>query len=60
MEKQEQTIDALQKEIVQLKRLVLSLSSRVKKLEQDNVRIKHEVRGARANILSLDARTRGG
>ena len=44
MEKQEQQIEATTKEIAQLKRLVLSLSLRVKKLEQDNVRIKHDAR----------------
>lgn len=51
MEKQDQqTIDAMQKEIAQLKRLVLSLSSRVKKLEHDNIRIKHDARGIKMHI----------
>jgi predicted nucleic acid-binding Zn-ribbon protein len=53
-------LDILKTEIVQLRKLVQSLSLRIKDLERDNVRIKHEVRAAKANITSLDSRARGG
>ena len=37
-------------EIAQLKRLVHSLAIRVKSLEKDNIRIKHDTRGMKAGI----------
>lgn len=59
MNKQEQQIAALQLQVDQLSRLVHSLSLRVKKLEQDNVRIKHDNRGTKMAVQSLSARTKG-
>ena len=59
MEKQEQNIEAMTKEIAQLKKLVLSLSLRVKRLEQDNVRIKHDARQTKSTVTTISSRTRG-
>ena len=51
MEKQDQQqIDSMKAEIAQLKRLVHSLAVRVKSLEKDNIRIKHDTRGMKAGI----------
>ena len=59
MEKQEQTVEMMTKEIAHLKRLVLSLSVRVKKLEQDNVRIKHDARQTKSAVAAVGSRGRG-
>lgn len=62
MAKNNQTEADLQKQIDQLLKLVSSLSKKIVNLEKENVRIKHEMRGAKLNINSLDSRLkqRGG
>jgi len=62
MAKNNQTEVDLQKQIDQLLKLVSSLSKKIVNLEKENVRIKHEMRGVKLNINSLDSRLkqRGG
>ena len=62
MAKNNQTEADLQKQIDQLLKLVSSLSKKIVNLEKENVRIKHEMRGVKLNINSLDSRLkqRGG
>ena len=62
MAKNNQTEVDLQKQIDQLLKLVSSLSKKIVNLETENVRIKHEMRGVKLSINSLDSRLkqRGG
>lgn len=62
MAKNNQTEADMQKQIDQLLKLVSLLSKKVGNLEKENVRIKHEMRGVKLNINSLDSRLkqRGG
>ncbi len=56
----QQQFDLMKLEIANLKRLAFSMAKQIKNLEKENIRIKHEVRTARSQILFLDSKIRGG
>lgn len=50
--KDKQLIDTMQADIRRLSRLVYIMDRRIKQLEKDNVRIKHDARGIKMNIAA--------
>jgi hypothetical protein len=55
-----QTIDTMTEDISRLKRLILIMERRIKALEKENIRIKHDVRTTKSAVQTVASRVQPG